>query len=89
MYYDVEYAEALADYSLKVRFADKLEGIVKIKPEWLNGVFEPLKDIRNFMMAYADKDSGAVTWDINGNQVDLAPDTMYHKIKSNGTYVIG
>jgi hypothetical protein len=89
MYWDVVSVEALEDYKLKVRFYDNLEGIVSISKKWLTGVFTPLIDPNHFKKVYIDKDSCAVSWNIDGACIDLAPDTMYKEIKkNNGIYVI-
>ena len=89
MYWDVVYVEVLANYKLKVRFFDNLEGIVSISKKWLTGVFAPLTDPNIFKEAYVGEDSCAVTWNINGEPIDLAPDTMYNEIKkNNGIYII-
>ena len=88
-YWDVISVEALEDYKLKVKFYDNLEGVVKISKKWLTGVFTPLLDPTIFKKAYVDEDSCAVTWNIEGECLDLAPDTMYNEIKkNNGVYVI-
>ena len=87
MYCEVVSVEALEAYKIKVKFSDSLEGIVNISKKWLTGVFEPLVDMNVFRKVYVDMESGAVTWDINGEPVDLAPDTMYNEIKNNnGVY---
>ncbi len=89
MYWDVISVEALDDYKIKVKFYDNLEGIVSISKKWLTGIFAPLVDANVFKLVYVDKDSCAVTWNINGQQIDLAPDTMYHEIKkNNGIYIL-
>lgn len=89
MYWDVVDVKALDDYSLKVKFRDNLEGIVNISTTWLTGVFAPLVNQNIFKQVYVDKDSGAVTWSIGDDLVDLAPDTMYKEIsKNNGVYVL-
>lgn len=89
MYWDVVSVEVLEDYKIKVRFSDNLEGVVNISKKWLTGVFEPLINMNIFRKVYIGKDSSAVTWDIDGEHIDLAPDTMYHEIKkNNGVYFI-
>lgn len=51
-------------------------------------VFAPLKDIKKFLSGYLHY--GAVTWNVDGKILDLAPDTMYEEIKcNNGIYVLG
>ena len=90
MYWDVESVQVLEAYKIKVKFADKLEGIININKKWLTGVFAPITDINIFKKAYVGKESCAVTWDVNGESIDLAPDTMYNEIKNNnGVYLLG
>lgn len=89
MYWDVVSVEVLEAYKIKVKFSDDIEGIVNISKKWLTGVFAPLVDMNIFRTVYVDKESSAVTWDIDGEPVDLAPDTMYNKIKNNnGVYLL-
>ncbi len=87
MYWDAVSVEAIEAYKIKVKFSDNLEGVVNINKKWLTGVFAPLIDINIFKKVYVDKDSSAVTWNIDGKIIDLAPDTMYQEIKNNnGVY---
>ena len=89
MYWDVIHVEVLENYRLKVKFYDNLEGIVDISKKWLTGVFAPLTDPNVFKKAYVDRENCAVTWNIDGDPVDLAPDTMYKEIKNNnGIYIL-
>jgi len=89
MYWDVKSVEVLEPYKIKVKFSDNLEGIVNISEKWLTGVFAPLVDIDIFKKVYIGKESNAVTWDVDGEPIDLAPDTMYHAIKkNNGIYIL-
>jgi hypothetical protein len=89
MYWDVISVEALDGYKIKVKFSDNLEGVVNISKKWLTGVFAPLIDMDIFKKVYVDKDSSAVTWNIDGEPIDLAPDTMYKEIKNNnGVYIL-
>ena len=83
MYWDVKSVEALDNYKIKVKFYDNLEGVVSISKKWLTGVFAPLVDTNIFKQVYVDRESCAVTWNIDGQHIDLAPDTMYHEIKNN------
>ncbi|MFN8770940.1 MAG: DUF2442 domain-containing protein [Neisseriaceae bacterium] len=89
MYWDVISVEVLDAYKIKVKFSDNLEGVVDISKKWLTGVFAPLIDMKIFEKVYVGKESSAVTWDIDGEPIDLAPDTMYNEIKNNnGIYVL-
>ncbi len=76
--------EALADYALKVRFNDGLEGQVAMRrlifsPE--AGAFAALADAALFEQVYLDY--GAVTWP---GEIDLAPDAMRRHIEAAGVW---
>lgn len=77
---------ALGDFSLRVRFLDGLEGIVKMS-ELVHsadaGVFAALADPAIF--AQAAEQHGAVTWP---GEIDLAPDAMYQAIREQGEWVL-
>jgi hypothetical protein len=79
MYWDIVSVKPVNYLELVVQFLDGLEGIVKIKPSSLTGVFESLKDKEYFNQVYVDH--GVVTWP---GELDLAPDAMYKEIKNNG-----
>lgn len=73
----------IGDLTLRVRFADGLQGTVKFEPTHLTGVFEVLKDPEFFKQVYVEL--GAVTWP---GELDLAPDAMYDEIKAHGEWVL-
>jgi hypothetical protein len=76
----------LADYRLRVRFADGTEGDVDTKELVFGadaGVFEALRDPVTF--ARVRVEHGAVTWP---GELDLAPDAMYEEIKAKGQWVL-
>jgi hypothetical protein len=83
MYWDVVSVKPINYLELVVQFLDGLEGIVKIKPSSLTGVFESLKDKEYFNQVYVDH--GVVTWP---GELDLAPDAMYKEIRNNGEWII-
>ena len=68
----------LADYRLRVRFEDGLQGIVSLKEELYGPVFEPLRDPMFFAQVSIDE-FGAISWP---NGADLAPDALYDDLKS-------
>lgn len=72
MYWDVVEVMPEPDYCLFVRFKNGLSGRVRLHPEELTGVLEPLLELDFFSRVCID--SGAVAWPGN---IDLAPDTMY------------
>jgi hypothetical protein len=75
MYWDVVEVRAEPDYSLFVRFADGVNGRVRISPDKLTGVLAPLRDRRFFEQVFIDH--GAVAWP---GEIDLAPDAMYEEV---------
>lgn len=83
MYWDVVSVNPVNYLELEVKFLDGLAGRVKIQPSYLTGVFEPLQDQEYFKQVYIDH--GVVTWP---GELDLAPDAMYRKIKTNGEWII-
>ena len=83
MYWDVVSVNPINYLKLEVKFLDGLSGRVKIHPSYLTGVFEPLQDQDYFKQVYLDH--GGVTWP---GELDLAPDAMYRKIKTNGEWII-
>lgn len=83
MYWDVVDVKPVGHLALHVRFADGLEGRVKIDTSFLCGVFAPLKDPAFFNQVRLG--DGFVTWPGN---LDLAPDAMHEAIKSKGEWTI-
>jgi hypothetical protein len=65
------------DYCLYVRFQEGLNGRVRLQPEELTGVLEPLRDERFFRKVRITL--GAVSWP---GDIDLAPDAMYSQVAS-------
>ena len=74
------------DFSLRVRFVDGLEGVVKMS-ELVHsaeaGIFARLADPAVF--AQAAERHGAVAWP---GEIDLAPDAMYDAIREHGECVL-
>jgi hypothetical protein len=75
MYWDVVEVRPEPDYCLFVRFADGLNGLIRLAPDQLTGALEPLRDREFFKKAFID--SGAVAWP---GEIDLAPDAMYEEV---------
>lgn len=67
------------NYVLVLTFDDGTCGEISIADRLFGPVFEPLKDPLFFAQARVD-DFGAVCWP---NQADLAPDALYHRIKTH------
>jgi len=83
MYWDIQEITIESCYTFQVRFSDGTHGRVRIMPEHMKGVFEPLKDEQFFAKAFID--SGVATWP---GEIDLAPDAMYQAIKEKGEWVL-
>jgi hypothetical protein len=75
IYPDVIEARIVDHLEFTVRFADGLEGRVRMLPSHLYGVFERLND-REFFSRLSVTD-GFVSWP---GEFDLAPDAMYEAI---------
>lgn len=81
---DVIEAHVTGDLEFIVRFADGLEGRVRLRPAFLHGAFEVLKDPDVFQgLVVTD---GFVSWP---GELDLAPDAMYEAIRREGVWVLG
>jgi len=81
---DVVEARVTGDLEFTVRFADGLEGRVRLRPGFLYGVFEALKNPEIFEeLTVSD---GFVSWP---GALDLAPDAMYEAIRREGEWVLG
>jgi len=76
----------LADFRLRVRFVDGMEGTVEMTAlihSSTAGVFAQLADPSRFAKVFVEH--GAVTWP---GEIDLAPDAMYAEIKRLGRWVL-
>ena len=79
--------QPLANFRLRVRFVDGLEGTVDMSAlihSPTAGVFALLADPAQFAQVFVAH--GAVTWP---GEIDLAPDAMYAEIKRLGSWVLG
>jgi hypothetical protein len=83
MRWDVVEVIPEANWTLKVRFADGLAGVVRFEPDYFTGVFEPLREPQFFNRVFVDH--GAVAWP---GELDLAPDAMYREIQNHGKWVL-
>lgn len=72
---------ALPDYRLDVEFDDGVAGVLDYRHVLWGPVFEPLRDPDRWAEVGIDKE-GVVCWP---NGADLAPDTMYERLKSRST----
>jgi hypothetical protein len=75
MLQDVTSVEYLADYQLRLRFEDGVEGVVDVAQlVAFTGVFAPLKDKVYFSLVRVNADIGTICWP---NGADLDPDVLY------------
>lgn len=75
MLQDVTKVECLADYQLRLRFEDGVEGVVDVAElVTFIGVFARLKDKTYFARVRVDADIGTISWP---NGADLDPDVLY------------
>jgi hypothetical protein len=86
MHWDVIEIKPAGNRTLAVKFADGLQGTIRIDSSYCTGVFSALLDDR--LLEQASVQYGAVTWP---NGLDLAPDTMYKEIRQSptGCYEVG
>ena len=84
MYYDVIEARVIDELAFEVCFADGLRGKVRFLPTYLYGVFEKLKNPDFFNQLKVT--DGFVSW--GDDEIDLAPDSMYHAISQTGEWLL-
>ena len=76
-----------ANFRLRIRFVDGLEGMVKMTAlihSPTAGVFAQLAEPSRFAHAFVEH--GAVTWP---GEIDLPPDSMYAEIRELRNWVLG
>lgn len=78
MIHDVEKAEYLDGYRIKVTFDDGRDGIVDFS-SYLNvgGVFERFRDMEFFKGFFVGRELGVLSW---GGEIDVAPETLYSRV---------
>ena len=84
MEWDVTEVSIKSDNTLFVRFKDGVQGTVEFANSFFYGVFEPLKDPKEFRQVRIV--DGVVTWP---GELDLAPDAMHDEIQKSGKWVLG
>ena len=81
MLYDVIKAEYLEDYKVKIEFENGCKGIVDfLHYSQRGGVFSKFQDLNFFTKFIVSKDLGTIVW---GNEIDIAPETLYEKCEQN------
>ena len=83
MEWDVTEVSVKADNTLFVRFKDGVQGTVEFANSFFYGVFEKLKDPKEFRQVMVV--DGVVTWP---GELDLAPDAMHDEIQTNGSWIL-
>lgn len=76
----LESAQYVSRYTIRVRFADGIEGDVDLEGELWGEVFEPLKDVEVFRRFRLDAELNTVTWP---SGADLAPEFLYEKAEQD------
>ena len=77
----LEAAEYVADYRIRVRFADGREGEIDLAEELWGEVFEPLRDVSVFRRFRLDRELSTIAWETGA---DLAPEYIYQKAVLRG-----
>lgn len=82
MIHDVVAAVYKGDYRIELEFDDGKRGIVDFS-KYLDkgGVFERFKDMEFFRGFSVNDELGILTW---GNEVDVAPETLYAEATGSG-----
>ena len=75
--------DMVGERSMRVRFVDGREGLVRFAPTFFKGVFAHLADPARFSEARVEM--GAVTWP---GELDLAPDRMHRDIGRSGECIL-
>jgi hypothetical protein len=73
----LESAEHVADYRIRLRFADGRQGEIDLADELWGEVFEPLRDLSAFRRFHLDTELNTITWETGA---DLAPEYLYEKV---------
>ena len=72
----LESAQHVADYTIRLRFADGTEGDVDFSAELWGEVFEPLKDPEVFRRFELNEELNTITWP---SGADFAPEFLYQQ----------
>lgn len=68
---------------LHVTFYDGVQGIVKVAPSRMQGIFSGLQDPEFFKQVSWDE--GFVTWP---GELDIAPDAMHDQLEAHGEWIL-
>lgn len=78
MYYNIEDAKYVRDFTIWVRFQDGTQGEVDLASELWGPVFEPLRDPEYFRKLQV-AEYGTVAWP---NGADVAPEFLYERVNA-------
>ncbi len=73
MLVDVTGVEVVAEYRLRLTFADGTVGDVDFAGRTWSGVFEPLRDPEYFARVTVDAEAGTIAWP---DGLDMAPEPL-------------
>jgi hypothetical protein len=76
---DITDVEVLRHGTLRITFADGLEGEVEVLSRMRGPVFERARTIVGFVDVRVDTELGTVCWP---GGADLAPDTLYERVRT-------
>jgi hypothetical protein len=76
---DITAASVVRHGVLRLTFADGLSGEVDVLNRMQGPVFEDARTREGFVQVKADSETGTVVWP---GGADLAPDTLYERVKS-------
>jgi hypothetical protein len=77
----LEKADYLHDYTVRVKFADGMEGDIDLRDELWGEVFEPLKNPEVFQAFRLDRELNTIVWPTGA---DLAPEFLYDQATDEG-----
>mgnify|MGYP000657410653 CR=1 FL=1 len=77
---DVTAVEIVADFRLRLTFADGTVGDVDFRGREWRGVLEPLRDPDFFSRVTVDREAGTISWP---GGLDLAPEPLYEEARRN------
>jgi len=79
MLFDIVEAKYIDGYNLRISFEDGKQGVFDFSPYVKEGIFIQLRDKKEFIKFYVNKELGTICWP---NGADIAPETIYEKLKT-------
>jgi len=71
-------AAYVKDYTIRIRFADGIEGEINLSDELIGEIFLPLKDVSYFKNFTVSPELHTLVWP---NGADFAPEFLYDKTR--------